>query len=100
MSLNLPVSILYKSISGRHRPVSYPDGPITARYRFIKNAGWAYINCDNKITDRIGCVSEPCMPYGRVRIRLSCQETIMSYKKEQSSVTTPDIPFTSITRLF
>ena len=29
-----------KSIAGRYRPVSYPDGPITARYRFIKNAIW------------------------------------------------------------
>ena len=35
-----PVSILYKSIAGRSRPVSYPDGPRTARYRFIKNASW------------------------------------------------------------
>ena len=35
-----PVSILYKSIAGRYRPVRYPDGPITARYRFIKNAYW------------------------------------------------------------
>ena len=35
-----PVSILYKSKAGRYRPVSYPDGPITARYRFIKNASW------------------------------------------------------------
>ena len=35
-----PASILYKSIAGRYRPVSYPDGPITARYRFIKNAYW------------------------------------------------------------
>ena len=35
-----PVSIRYKSIAGRYRPVSYPDGPITARYRFIKNASW------------------------------------------------------------
>ena len=34
------VSILYKSIAGRYRPVSCPDGPITARYRFIKNAYW------------------------------------------------------------
>ena len=31
-----PASILYKSIAVRYRPVSYPDGPITARYRFIK----------------------------------------------------------------
>ena len=33
-----PVSILYKSIAGRYRPVRVADGPITARYRFIKNA--------------------------------------------------------------
>ena len=37
-----PVTILYKSIAGRYRPVSYPDGPITARYRFIKNADWVF----------------------------------------------------------
>ena len=35
-----PPSILYKSIAGRYRPVNYPDGPITVRYRFIKNACW------------------------------------------------------------
>ena len=35
-----PASILYKSIAGRYRPVSYPDGPMTARYRFIQNAFW------------------------------------------------------------
>ena len=35
-----PASILYESIAGRYRPVSYPDGPISARYRFIKNAYW------------------------------------------------------------
>ena len=33
-----PVSILYKAIAGRYRPVRVADGPITARYRFIKNA--------------------------------------------------------------
>ena len=38
--INIPASILYKCIAGRYRPVSYPDGPITARYRFIKNAYW------------------------------------------------------------
>ena len=37
-----PVSILYKSIAGRYRPVRVADGPITARYRFIKNASWAH----------------------------------------------------------
>ena len=35
-----PASIIYKSTAGRYRPVSYPDGPITARYRFKKNAYW------------------------------------------------------------
>ena len=35
-------SILYKSTAGRYRPVSYPDGPITARYRLLKNASWVY----------------------------------------------------------
>ena len=35
---NIPASILYKSIAGRYRPVRVADGPITARYRFIKNA--------------------------------------------------------------
>ena len=38
--LHVPWYILYKSTAGRYRPVSYPDGPITARYRFIKNAYW------------------------------------------------------------
>ena len=38
-----PVSILYKSIAGRYRPVRVADGPITARYRFIKNASWEYL---------------------------------------------------------
>ena len=32
---NVLASILYKSIAGRHRPVSFLDGPITVRYRFI-----------------------------------------------------------------
>ena len=35
-----PASILYKSTVGRYLPVSYPDGPITARCTFIKNAYW------------------------------------------------------------
>ena len=38
-----PVSILYKSIAGRYRPVRVADGPITARYRFIKNASWVVV---------------------------------------------------------
>ena len=33
-----PVSILRKSISGRHRPVRVADVPMTARYRFTLDA--------------------------------------------------------------
>ena len=36
----LPVSVQQKSIAGRYRHVRVADGPITARYRFIKNASW------------------------------------------------------------
>ena len=36
----LVASILYKSIAGQYRPVRVADGPITARYRVIKNAYW------------------------------------------------------------
>ena len=32
--------MLYQSIADRYRPVSYLDGPITARYRFIKTTYW------------------------------------------------------------
>ena len=34
ISSAFPVSILRKSISGRHRPVRVADGPMTARCRF------------------------------------------------------------------
>ena len=37
---NYPASILHKFIAGRYWRVSYPDGTITARYRFIRNAYW------------------------------------------------------------
>ena len=36
----IPASILHKCILGRYRPVRIADGPIKARYRFIKNASW------------------------------------------------------------
>ena len=39
-TLLIPASSLYKSIAGRYRPVRVADGPITARYRFIKNVYW------------------------------------------------------------
>ena len=39
----VPASILYKYIVGRYRPVPYPDGPITARYTFIKTAYWGEV---------------------------------------------------------
>ena len=47
-----PVSILHKSISGRYRPVRVPDGPITARYRFIKNASLVSI---------LVCITKTCL---------------------------------------
>ena len=34
------VSILYKSIAGRYRPIRVADGPITALYIFINNSSW------------------------------------------------------------
>ena len=43
-----PESILYKSIAGRYRPVRVADGPITARYRFMKNACWVIKAPDNQ----------------------------------------------------
>ena len=53
-----PVSILYKSIAGRYRPVRVADGPIRARYRFIKQFPETEERADNsnktayKICDR------------------------------------------------
>ena len=46
-----PASILYKSIAGRYRPVSYPDGPIRVLYRFIKNASWV-VGLINQMADK------------------------------------------------
>ena len=43
----IPASSLCKSIAGRYQPVSYPDGPITARYIFIKNAYWVVVISGN-----------------------------------------------------
>ena len=39
-SPDTPENIFYKSIAGRYQPVRVADGPITARYTFIKNASW------------------------------------------------------------
>ena len=47
----IPVSILYKSTAGRYRPVRVADGPITARYRFIKNASLDIIETLNSISE-------------------------------------------------
>ena len=53
-----PASILYKSVAGRYRPVRVADGPITARYRFIKNAYWAYTLCSIVYTLRSFVIPE------------------------------------------
>ena len=49
VAIDCPARIHYtcKSIAGRYRPVSYPDGSITARYRFIMNAYWVYLHSDS-----------------------------------------------------
>ena len=52
--LSYPVSILYKSIAGRYRPVRVADGPITACYRFIKNACWVPTERTVKALIRLG----------------------------------------------
>ena len=56
-----PVSILYKSIVGRYRPVMVADRPITARYRFIKKASWVRIFKGNYliITKTRLCIFDP-----------------------------------------
>ena len=58
---NTPVSILYKSIAGRYRPVRVADGPITDRYRFIKNASWDYLT--NYIEQKSSMNAEIPKPY-------------------------------------
>ena len=64
---NGPASILYKSIAGRYRPVSYPDGPITAGYRFFKNVYWGSDSVAN--VSLVCCVCSVCgtlfsLPHG------------------------------------
>ena len=55
-----PAGILYNSTTGRYRPVSYSDGPITARYRFMKNAYWvvlhAILSRNKRVCGAKGCV--------------------------------------------
>ena len=55
--LSLPqVNILYKSIAGRYRPVRVADGPITARYRFIKNASWGVLSAKAYLPQYLGLI--------------------------------------------
>ena len=35
-----PSKQIYKSTAGQYQPIRVADGPITACYRFIKNASW------------------------------------------------------------
>ena len=55
------VSILYKSIAGRYRPVRVADGPITARYRFIKNTSWESPWNYQKKAIGVGAVALECL---------------------------------------
>ena len=59
-----PSSIVYKSTAGRYRPVSYTDGPITARCKFIKNAYWVAIRATRKIKAPIALVGRLSLSVG------------------------------------
>ena len=80
-----PVSILYKSIVGQCRSVSYPDRPITARYRFIKNAIWEVSSQIKHRPKKVTCISpisapEKCSQTSSIStviliFKYKCQET-------------------------
>ena len=70
----LVLLVLHKSIAGRYRPISYPDGPISARCRFICNASWDFIlrnSCPAKTCLRAyadtGGSDQPAHPLNRIR---------------------------------
>ena len=58
-------SILYKSIAGLYRPVRVADGPITALYRFIKNASWVISTSYRPFLFSVKQVHnfDPCKPH-------------------------------------
>ena len=58
-----PVSILYKSIAGRYRPVRVADGPITVRYRFIKNASWVCLFMSSTFQSNMALVLSLFLPH-------------------------------------
>ena len=61
LGLRVPASILHKTIAGRYRPVRVAVGPITARYRLIKNASGA-LSADQVLLPKLILVT----PYRRV----------------------------------
>ena len=70
----LPASIIYKSIAGRYRPVSYPDGPIKARYRFINNTCWEMVTrmaeepAHGKNYIQLDLCDQPVQPHSMARV--------------------------------
>ena len=58
--ISCAVRFLHKSIAGRSRPVRAADEPITARYRFIKNASWVGIFTYMFMPDLIVCSGNQC----------------------------------------
>ena len=66
----LPASILYKSIADRYQPVSYPYEPITARYRFIKNAYCVRTRATSENSH------QPLHPYNLASLHLSPEEVL------------------------
>ena len=63
-----PVSILHKSIADRYRPVRGADGPITARYRFIKNACRVVrVERDTQTTSEKNILSRPIKNFNKIQ---------------------------------
>ena len=81
-----PVSIVHKSIASR--PVRVADGPITARYWFIKNASWD-VTCNG-----VKCI---CDEHKMDSIRTTSNQTLVVSTWFFSSWKKKDIIFSHVT---
>ena len=96
-----PVSILYESIAGSYRPVRVADGPITARYRFIKNASWEHIvkleitwQLPRSTTTRR---SNQCSKRKMLADGVTCDKDGVTKMADQSKMAAPTLPTTTDT---
>ena len=65
--------------AGRYRPVSYPDGPIMARYRFTWNANWDFTVVFVDISGFLHCSSSSFVPRQFHAWRLFCHCLFLFY---------------------